>query len=181
RPRHDHHLGSRLLRRRRRRSPVAGHRGGAPWPCLSRALRPVRLDRPAALGEPHHRAEMACRPVLPGSLRLRPARGNPRLLPHVLSRRTRRRRTRRPDRVGRQQAGRVARRAAPALLAVALVAVTLHAVLTGPFPISAGELAAALRRYLGGEAADGPVDVVLFSVRLPRVAAALLAGAALAA
>jgi len=83
--------------------------------------------------------------------------------------------------VGRQQAGRVARRAAPALLAVALVAVTLHAVLTGPFPISAGELAAALRRYFGGEAADGPVDVVLFSVRLPRVAAALLAGAALAA
>ncbi|MCB1725783.1 MAG: iron ABC transporter permease [Gammaproteobacteria bacterium] len=49
--------------------------------------------------------------------------------------------------------------------------------MTGPYPISLAQLAGALR----GHPADPMIDTVLFSVRLPRIAAALLVGGALAA
>lgn len=61
-----------------------------------------------------------------------------------------------------------------ALLAVA-------ALLTGPYPLALAEIGEAVTRRLAGASPAGPADTVLFSVRLPRIAAALLVGAALAA
>ncbi|HEX6014144.1 MAG TPA: iron ABC transporter permease [Geminicoccaceae bacterium] len=70
----------------------------------------------------------------------------------------------------------------PAILLL-LLALVLAAVLTGPYPLSPGQIAAALlRRVTGaGTAETSQVETVLFGVRLPRVTAALLVGAALAA
>jgi iron complex transport system permease protein len=56
----------------------------------------------------------------------------------------------------------------------------LGASLVGAYPISPGELAAAVLRQLTGAAPVGQIDTVLFEVRLPRVLAAVLGGAALA-
>jgi iron complex transport system permease protein len=55
------------------------------------------------------------------------------------------------------------------------------ALLAGPYPLALPEIGAAMVRRLTGASAAGPADTVLFSVRLPRIAAALLVGAALAA
>lgn len=51
----------------------------------------------------------------------------------------------------------------------------------GPYHIAPGDVAAAIIRYLLGATGAGPVDTVLFQIRLPRVMAAALVGAALAA
>ena len=67
-----------------------------------------------------------------------------------------------------------------AALAAALAVLMLAAALVGAYPVSPGELAAAVGRRLTGAAAAGPIDTVLFEVRLPRVLAAVLGGAALA-
>ncbi|HXE86531.1 MAG TPA: iron ABC transporter permease [Hyphomicrobiaceae bacterium] len=56
----------------------------------------------------------------------------------------------------------------------------LAAALVGAYPISPVELLAAVGRRLAGAAPVGQIDTVLFEVRLPRVAAAVLGGAALA-
>jgi iron complex transport system permease protein len=66
-------------------------------------------------------------------------------------------------------------------LALVLALAMLGAALVGAYPISLAEAVAALVRRLGGAPAHGQVDTVLFEVRLPRVLAAALAGAALAA
>lgn len=66
------------------------------------------------------------------------------------------------------------------LLAILLLAVLLAAML-GPYPLAPGEVIAAIARRVIGNAQPGPVDTVLFQIRLPRVAASLLVGAALAA
>ncbi|GEP59096.1 FecCD family ABC transporter permease [Reyranella soli] len=66
------------------------------------------------------------------------------------------------------------------LLVILLLAVLLAAML-GPYPLTPGEVIAAIARRVIGTAQPGPVDTVLFQIRLPRVAAALLVGAALAA
>ena len=66
------------------------------------------------------------------------------------------------------------------LLVILLLAVLLAAML-GPYPLTPGEVIAAIARRVIGAAQPGPVDTVLFQIRLPRVAAALLVGAALAA
>ncbi len=71
-------------------------------------------------------------------------------------------------------------RPAIAALAGALAALVLAAALIGAYPISPGELAAAVGRRLTGAAPVGQIDTVLFEVRLPRVLAAVLGGAALA-
>jgi iron complex transport system permease protein len=65
---------------------------------------------------------------------------------------------------------------------VALLAATLAlAFAVGPFPLHASDVAAALRRLIGlTDAAPSPGEIVLIRVRLPRVAAATLVGAALA-
>ena len=70
-----------------------------------------------------------------------------------------------------------------ALLTVLLMATILIAAGVGPYRIPPQDVLAALdRRLFGGAAAiAGPVDTVLFQIRLPRVLAALLVGAALSA
>jgi len=81
----------------------------------------------------------------------------------------------------------IGRRAAPrplalSLMAAALVGLALAALMIGPYPLSAGEtLRLLLERALGGADAGSQAEIVLFNIRLPRVAASLAAGGALAA
>ena len=60
--------------------------------------------------------------------------------------------------------------------ALVLLAAALAA-MVGPYPVTPAQLLAALR----GQPIDPVIDIVLFNVRLPRIAAALLVGGALAA
>lgn len=64
---------------------------------------------------------------------------------------------------------------------VILVSLTVLAMLIGPVPIGFEDLVRATTGHLVGKAmaVDSQIDTVLFSIRLPRVAAALLVGAAL--
>ena len=58
----------------------------------------------------------------------------------------------------------------------------MTAAVIGPYETTPGEVLAALARRFGlADAAPGPIDTVLFAIRLPRILAALLVGAALAA
>jgi iron complex transport system permease protein len=66
-------------------------------------------------------------------------------------------------------------------LSLLLVALMLAAALVGAYPISLAEVAAALLRRLTGAPPIGQIDTVLFEVRLPRVLAAAVIGAAIAA
>src|SRR5262245_50030940 len=66
-------------------------------------------------------------------------------------------------------------------LAIVLALLMLAAALVGAYPISLSDMAAAFVRRLSGAPGQGQVETVLFEVRLPRVLAAALAGAALAA
>ena len=66
-------------------------------------------------------------------------------------------------------------------LALLLVAMMLAASLVGAYPVSLAEFAAAIGRRLTGAPPQGQIDTVLFEVRLPRVLAAALIGAAIAA
>jgi iron complex transport system permease protein len=65
-------------------------------------------------------------------------------------------------------------------LAVALAMLVFAAAMVGAYPVSLGEMLAALGRKLTGAPPVGQIDTVLFEVRLPRVLAAVLVGAALA-
>lgn len=67
-----------------------------------------------------------------------------------------------------------------ALLGATLAALALGALLIGPYPLSPGEALAALWRALTGAPPEDSAETVLLSIRLPRVAASLLVGAALA-
>ncbi len=69
------------------------------------------------------------------------------------------------------------------VLAAGLLLLALFAITVGPYPVPVDQIFAALLNYAGGSAAltDAQVETVLFSVRIPRVLAALLVGAALAA
>mgnify|MGYP003693763613 CR=1 FL=1 len=66
-------------------------------------------------------------------------------------------------------------------LAVALVVLVAAAALIGAYPLSPGDIVQALARRLAGAPPRGQIDTVLFEVRLPRVFAAVIVGAALAA
>ncbi len=68
-----------------------------------------------------------------------------------------------------------------AALSAALGATMLVAALVGAYPISVAEFMGALWRAINGAPRVGQIDIVLFEVRLPRILAAALAGAALAA
>lgn len=68
-----------------------------------------------------------------------------------------------------------------ALLTIALAAIALSAMLIGKYPLSLSDILAALGRRLTGAPFQGVGDTVLFSVRLPRIGAAVLVGASLAA
>jgi iron complex transport system permease protein len=67
------------------------------------------------------------------------------------------------------------------LLACLLVAVTLVASGIGPYRIAPQDILHAIWRWPRGEAGAGAIDTVLFNIRFPRVVAAGLVGAALAA
>ena len=66
-------------------------------------------------------------------------------------------------------------------LAMALVVLVVAAALIGAYPLSPGDIAQAFARKLAGASPQGQIDTVLFEVRLPRVFAAVIVGAALAA
>ncbi|MGW8367639.1 MAG: FecCD family ABC transporter permease [Gammaproteobacteria bacterium] len=67
-------------------------------------------------------------------------------------------------------------------LALAVAAMALAAALVGPYPISVEQFVDAMLGRLGGERDPSlsQVETILFSIRLPRIGAALLVGAALA-
>lgn len=67
-------------------------------------------------------------------------------------------------------------------LTAALIVLVIVALGVGPFPLKAGEVVALIGEALvGGTRPEGQAATVLFAIRVPRVAAALLVGAALAA
>ena len=69
-----------------------------------------------------------------------------------------------------------------ALLTLAVAVLALGAILIGPYPVTLEQLAKAVTRlFIDEPAATDQVDTVLLSIRLPRVATALLVGAALSA
>ena len=69
-----------------------------------------------------------------------------------------------------------------ALLTLAVAVLALGAILVGPYPVTLEQLAKAVTRlFIDEPAATDQVDTVLLSIRLPRVATALLVGAALSA
>lgn len=68
-----------------------------------------------------------------------------------------------------------------ALLALALLAAMLVGSMVGPYPIPAGDVIGALLARLRGDTYSPHIDTILFQIRLPRVLAAALVGAALAA
>lgn len=68
-----------------------------------------------------------------------------------------------------------------ALLGLLLLGLMVAAVAIGKYPLSAEEMLAAVWRWLTGAPAQGQAETVLFAIRLPRVLAAVLVGAALAA
>ncbi|MEQ8814716.1 MAG: iron ABC transporter permease [Thalassobaculum sp.] len=71
---------------------------------------------------------------------------------------------------------------AVAILALLLAAAVPAAMLVGPYPLTLAQVLAAVAARLSGSATIGDsVDTVVFAIRLPRVAAALLVGGALAA
>jgi iron complex transport system permease protein len=73
------------------------------------------------------------------------------------------------------------RRLVVVALLVALAAALLLALAVGPFPLRLADVARALARLFGAaDGAPGPGEIVFMRVRLPRVAAAALVGAALA-
>jgi iron complex transport system permease protein len=87
----------------------------------------------------------------------------------------------------RTLSGAVARPAAARIglvagLSLGLAGLALAALMIGPYPLGPGEAVSVLARsVLDPAAAATPAETVLLSIRLPRVAAALLVGAALAA
>jgi iron complex transport system permease protein len=62
-----------------------------------------------------------------------------------------------------------------------LLAAMLLAASVGAYPLSIADIAGSLSRSITGAARVAPVDTVLLDVRLPRILAAILTGAALAA
>src|SRR4029077_5890699 len=65
-------------------------------------------------------------------------------------------------------------------LAVLLIALVLAGSTGGAYPLALADMLAALGRRLTGAAPVGQIDTVLFEVRLPRVLAAVVVGAAIA-
>ena len=69
-----------------------------------------------------------------------------------------------------------------ALLTLAVAVLALGAILIGPYPVTLEQLAKSVTRlFIDESATTDQVDTVLLSIRLPRVATALLVGAALSA
>lgn len=67
------------------------------------------------------------------------------------------------------------------ILALLLVFLALVAIQVGRYPVSAGQLADAVWRWISGAEGADQIDTVLWQVRLPRIFAAIVVGAALSA
>ena len=67
------------------------------------------------------------------------------------------------------------------LLALALFALMLAAIGIGKYPLSLGDIASAVGGAIIGASPPDQASIVLFSIRVPRILAAVLVGAALAA
>lgn len=67
------------------------------------------------------------------------------------------------------------------ILALLLVLLILVAIQVGRYPVSAGQLADAVWRWISGAEGADQIDTVLWQVRLPRIFAAIVVGAALSA
>ncbi|WP_182347171.1 FecCD family ABC transporter permease [Tomitella gaofuii] len=68
----------------------------------------------------------------------------------------------------------------PAALLLALVVAAAVCVGVGRFPLSPGEVAAAIGSRLGGDAVSPVLDSVVFGLRVPRIVLAVVVGAGLA-
>lgn len=66
-------------------------------------------------------------------------------------------------------------------LALALLGLMLAAISIGKYPLTLGDIAGAMGRAFTADPARDQADIVLLSIRVPRVLAAVLVGAALAA
>lgn len=66
-------------------------------------------------------------------------------------------------------------------LTMVLLLLMFGASLVGAYPVTLAQVLSALARWVTGTPAQGQIDTVLFEVRLPRVLAAALIGAAIAA
>ncbi|MGD8978086.1 MAG: iron ABC transporter permease [Gammaproteobacteria bacterium] len=84
--------------------------------------------------------------------------------------------------MGRGSTRRLGAPLALTLLGGAVIVGAVAAALTGPFPITVAQFFEAVSHRFGDQpsGADPRIDTILFSIRLPRIAAALLVGAALA-
>ena len=82
-----------------------------------------------------------------------------------------------------RQAGELKPGLALSLLALIVAVMAAAAALVGPYPISGEQIASAVLGRLGGQRDPslGQVETILVAIRLPRIGAALLVGAALAA
>jgi iron complex transport system permease protein len=67
------------------------------------------------------------------------------------------------------------------VLGLVLIAAVLVSASVGAYPLTIADIAGSLWRTLTGTARVSPVDTILLDVRLPRILAAVLTGAALAA
>lgn len=67
------------------------------------------------------------------------------------------------------------------LLTIILAAMMLIAATIGPYPIPPLTMLGTLGERLAGAGGNSPIETVLFNIRLPRIVAAVLVGAALAA
>jgi iron complex transport system permease protein len=66
-------------------------------------------------------------------------------------------------------------------MGAALLLIAAWSLTVGSYPVTLDQAWAALSQRLGGAAGIGPIDTVLFGIRLPRMAAAVVVGGCLAA
>lgn len=85
--------------------------------------------------------------------------------------------------MGERRSGNLSPGLAFALLAATVGIAAVAATMIGPYPLTIGEILAAVGRRFAGVREPGfeTLETVLFSVRLPRIGAALLVGASLSA
>src|SRR5262249_20348969 len=150
---------------------------------VSRAAPAVRLDRRAALDQPHHRAALDRGAALSGQISRGHPCGRARVHQPVLSGRGERRAAR--PHPGRRAARRpwavTMRRGMYLLLVAALVLALALALAVGPYPLSVADVLHTAARAVGLENGTPTSGEIVFGrVRLPRVAAGILVGAALA-
>src|SRR6266446_104429 len=151
--------------------------------CVPGAIAPVPVDGCPALGEPGDRTALAGPRALSRRLSGEPARRGPQVLPALLPPRSRRTATRQPARREALSGRQLRPRLGFVVAGGALVVLVAVAFAVGRFPVTPVQLLAVMWSKLTGAPHGLPAsfDVVVLNVRGPRIAAAILVGAALAA